>query len=119
MKAIRCDECSDVVMMPIKGVIKRCYCGKYHAKYLNDGITLIVNGEPVVIGIDNNTFSIAVERAEYTKEWTHRVDFFFTGWIPNHPGEVIFVNTIDDVIKFEEDFDTGNKGYSTMPNGGS
>lgn len=114
MKGFICDNCGDIVLMTRKEYIKTCVCKKYMAKYLADGITLVINGRPLIIGIDNNTFLTAEKNALYTRiVWKDRVDFFFTGWIPNKPGEIIFVKSKRQVMRIKDDY-TVNK-TSTMP----
>jgi hypothetical protein len=33
----------------------------------------------------------------------YRMDFYFTGWVCTHPGEIIFVPTLDDVYNYAYD----------------
>ena len=73
------------------------------------------------MGIDNNTWSPAVAR--YLKHEPNgeepfpvRIDFFFVGWIPTIPGEVIFVDTEKEVIDYP--MDAVENKYSTMPTSG-
>ena len=109
MKFIFCDECKDIVHMYPKE-IKECVCGKYCGKYLDDFITIVVNGKPLIVGIDNNSFKTAIDRAEYTRcNYENYVVYYFTGWVPSKPGEIIFVDNKEDVINFPNDFDTGIK----------
>ena len=47
---------------------------------------------------------------------SNRVDFFFTGWIPNHPGEVVVVDSVEDVLAYEYEMKDEDKEYdSTLP----
>lgn len=114
MKLIFCPECKDLVQLR-EGAVRTCTCGSYGGKYLNDHLTAVVNEGALLVGLDNNTFVSAVKNAIYGKEkWEHRVDFFFTGWIPTKPGEVIFVASLEVVEFFDDDYKAGNE-YSTMP----
>ena len=117
MKLISCQECKDMVVLRRKE-IRSCHCGNVAGKYLDDGITAVVNNEAIVVGIDNNGFNIAERNAtsDAAQKCSHRVDYFFTGWIPNFPGEVIRVETVDDVLKYDYHISDEDKNYgSTSP----
>lgn len=114
MKLISCPECKDLILLVPKDV-RICYCGKHGGKYLNDHITAVVNKGAILVGLDNNSFTNAKKTVMQNKDkWEHRVDFFFVGWIPTKPGEVIFVDTLDEVLEFDNNYDAENT-FSTMP----
>jgi len=113
MKGFICDYCGDHVIVSNKKFPKMCCCKRYLAKYLADGITLAINGHPIIFGIDNNSFAVAERNCLYSKDWKERVDFFFTGWIPNKPGEILFLKTKRQVMRISDNY-TVNK-TSTMP----
>jgi len=118
MKLIYCKDCRDFFNLPNKiGKLKACRCQKSAGKYLSDGLVAVVTDNCVVAGIDNNTFHTSLVRQndalENHPDWP-RVDFFFTGWIPTIPGEVIKVKTVKEVKKYP--FVVEKKTiYSTMP----
>jgi len=117
MKLIKCEECGDLVML-IRRHTRCCVCGDIAGKYLDDGITAIVSKDAVVVGIDNNGFNIAARYAmsKNAQDCEYRVDYFFTGWIPNFPGEVIIVETVDDVLNYDYHMEEKDKNYeSTSP----
>jgi len=58
MKLIFCRECRDIVKLTYD--IRYCLCGKSSGHYLRDGLTAIISGEAVPIGISNNSFSQAI-----------------------------------------------------------
>lgn len=98
MKLLYCEECYDVVSMTHDNITRSCKCGKVAGKYLKDKITAVVTEGSIVFGIDNNGFRNALYTVKkvLTEDIDHfpkdrRFDFFFTGWIPTKPGEVIFV----------------------------
>ena len=100
MKLINCPECNDVVNL-IDEFPRLCKCRKCSGKYLDDHITAVVSKDAIVCGIDNNGFKMAKDCAIYYKDEPQRVDFFFTGWIPTKPGEVIVVDSYEDVLDYE------------------
>lgn len=102
MKLLYCMECYDVVSMTHDNITRSCKCGKVAGKYLKDQITAVVTRDSTVFGIDNGSFLNALQTTrnilaadpEDLPSWMEegkRYDFFFTGWIPTKPGEVIFV----------------------------
>lgn len=109
-KFIICDECDDVVLL-VNEITRTCGCGKCAGKYLKDNITAVVTKDAIVFGIDNVTFRDALIRASDHKDLTYRRDFFFTGWVPNHPGEIIRVNEVEDVKDYPYD------EYQDLPDG--
>jgi len=113
MKGFICDVCGDHVIISSRKFPKMCSCKKYLAKYLADGITLAINGHPVIFGIDNNTFAVAERNYLHTRDWKDRVDFFFTGWIPNKPGEILFVKSKRQVMRIRDDYEINH--ISSMP----
>lgn len=126
MKLIYCPHCSQILSLvagekykrgPRKGQrrerITYCSCRKCAGKWLSDSIMAVFSKDVIVVGIDNNTWNIAVKRYDYCKTLESRIDFFFTGWIPSKPGEVIIVDTIDEVIKYP--FEYNKITTSTMP----
>lgn len=101
MKLLFCRECRDVVSITHDNITRSCKCGKVAGKYLKDKITAVVTKEAVVFGLDNNSFLNAlttVDRILTTDmpqfDKNMRYDFFFTGWIPTLPGEVMVVKNI-------------------------
>ena len=112
MKLICCKKCNDVVNL--LHTTRTCYCGNSAGKYLDDNITAVVNKDSVVVGIDNNGFMMAKQLAVGNKDCESRLDFFFTGWIPTKPGEVIVVDSIDDVLKYDNHIEDVNY-TSTSP----
>jgi hypothetical protein len=125
MKLFICPKCEQMVDLMSwkkyrkgkyknKGIVTRCYCGKSAGKYLSDNCTAVFTKDCPIVGIDNNTFMTAVARYFEGKIlYDSRVDFFFTGWIPTIPGEVIFVDTVQDVIDYP--FKVEVPVTSTMP----
>ena len=112
MKLLWCEKCNDLVMLRIDMVTK-CSCEAYAGKYLDDNITAVVNDDAIVVGIDNNSFNNAVvSQKQIKEEYEERYDFFFCGWIPTRPGEVVFVDTVEDVHEYNE---SGTCTTSTMP----
>jgi hypothetical protein len=119
MKLIYCIKCGDLVLMR-KGYISLCICGEIAGKYLNDNLTAVVTKNSIVVGIDNNSFGDCITRyniynPEGTEPYSARVDFFFAGWVPTIPGEIIKVDSEEEVGLFPSDHETGNE-FSTMPN---
>ena len=115
MKLMKCVKCGDIVAI-IETLSRSCYCGKIAGKYLDDSITAVVNKDALVFGIDNNGFAIAQHYALENKNAEHRYDYFFTGWIPTKPGEVIVVKTAHDVHKYPMKMKDEDKQYtSTWP----
>ena len=119
MKLILCKKCISIVSVLSEGIVSKCNCGEHACKDLSDSITAVVTKGAVVIGIDNNTFNSAIQRYNWVKEKTPehdgRVDFYFTGWIPTKPGEVIFVDTVKDVVDYKYEFEGEASIYSTLP----
>lgn len=118
MKLITCLECSDVVNL-IESHTRTCICGNVAGKYLDDKITAVVTTSALVMGIDNNGWNIAKHMviSALEKEIKERIDYFFVGWIPTKPGEVIFVDEVDDVYGYEDHIE--NPEYtSTRPTEG-
>ncbi len=126
MKLFYCPECRQLVDIIGRGTgVHTCYCGKHAGKYLDDSLTGVFTHGAIIVGIDNNTWLPAVERykahnPDGEKPWIIdgkfvRIDFFFTGWIPTVPGEVITVDTVKEVKKFPVDRVMPWK-TSTMPN---
>lgn len=100
MKLLYCPECYDAVSMTHDNITRSCKCGKTAGKYLKDKITAVVSEGSVVFGIDNNSFLNALYTVKKVKDGNvegfpkdRRFDFFFTGWIPTKPGEVLFVKS--------------------------
>jgi hypothetical protein len=119
MKLIYCEKCGDLVLLR-KKFIKLCCCEEVAGKYLNDNLTAVVTKNSIVVGIDNNSFGDSIHRyniyhPEGTEPHDKRIDFFFAGWIPTIPGEVIKVDSEEEVGLFPSDYETDNE-YSTMPN---
>ena len=108
MKLLICDECHDTIALTHDNITRICRCGVTAGKYLEDKVTAIVTGAAVIFGIDNNSFSNALatikrldrEDIEGFDKDT-RYDFFFTGWIPTIPGEVVFVHNVDEVLHYD------------------
>jgi hypothetical protein len=67
--------------------------------------------------VDNNGWNDA--RSRYNScvrnpiKYPTRIDFFFTGWLPTKPGEIIRVETVQDVRKYP--FKVLVEVQSTMP----
>lgn len=98
MKLLFCEECRDTVAMTHDNITRSCKCGKVAGKYLKDKLTAVVTKDSVVFGIDNNSFLNALHTVKKVLgedmpqfDNDKRYDFFFTGWIPTKPGEVIVV----------------------------
>ena len=100
MKLINCPKCNDVVNLSEHDV-RYCFCCECAGKYLDDKVTAVVTKDCIVAGIDNNGFNVARYYAVEHRENPNRLDFFFTGWIPNKPGEVIVVDSIEEVIEYD------------------
>lgn len=117
MKLIACNECHDVISL-INKHPRKCLCGKCSGKYLDDNITAVVSEDSIVCGIDNIGFNLAkyYANSEEAQQAKHRVDYFFTGWIPNHPGEIIRVKTVKEVDEYPYEMKEEDKTYtSTSP----
>jgi hypothetical protein len=119
VKLVFCAQCYTLVELKSK-YVAFCPCESAAGKYLNDNLTAVVTKDSIVVGIDNNTFRPAVERylkyyPEGDEPQNKRIDFFFVGWIPTIPGEVIVVETAEEVEQFDSDYDAGNDGYSSPP----
>ena len=114
MKLIKCEECKDLVML-ITHTTRHCLCHNVAGKYLDDNITAVVNEEAIVVGIDNNGFNIATLYAmsEGAQDCKGRIDYFFTGWIPNHPGEIIIVNSVKEVEDYDFHMKSEDKEYTS------
>ncbi len=118
MKLIACEECNDLVML-VNEHTRKCFCGEIAGKYLDDDITAVVSSNAIIVGIDNFGFKLAKELSVADMKYSNRVDRFFTGWIPNHPGEVIEVETIDEVIEYNYHLPEEKRIYSsTLPTAG-
>lgn len=116
MKLIACDKCHDLMMLVGGGMTRTCYCGYVGGKYLDDNVTAVVNEDAIVVGIDNNGFNIAKHYKELYANLENRIDFFFTGWIPNKPGEVIVVESVEHVLEYDYHLKDEDKNYtSTLP----
>lgn len=118
MKLLRCPKCEDFFSLINKvGRVKTCSCGETAGKYLEDGIQAVVTENSVVAGIDNNTFFTALYRQKDMLE-KHpeypRIDFFFAGWVPTIPGEVIRVKSTSDVVTYPLEVEK-KTSFSTMP----
>jgi hypothetical protein len=116
MKGIYCPGCHDVFIL-VQQNTRYCRCLLVAGRYLSDNVTAVVSKESMVFGIDNNTFNTAVLRVEdWLEEYpeSDRMDFYFTGWIPTKPGEVIYVDTVGDVPIYKDDGVINTK--STLPN---
>jgi len=120
MKLIYCKECGWLIQL-FRKYTMTCACKEYPraGKYLNDNLTAVVTKNSIVVGIDNNSFGDCVNRYNIynpkgTDPYDKRVDFFFAGWIPTIPGEVIKVDSIEEVDEFPPDFESDNE-FSTMP----
>jgi len=112
VKLIYCVKCGTLTSLVLEKV-RYCKCRKCAGKYLKDGVTSVTNEFPILVGIDNNTLHVAAYRyAEFLKH-KDRVDFFFTGWIPNKPGESIEVPTTKDVKEYP--YEEEHNWTSTMP----
>lgn len=115
MKLVACTECHDIMNLN-HAHVRTCYCGAVAGRYLDDYITAVVNKDAIVVGIDNNGFNIAKNYYEAHQELEHRIDIFFTGWIPNHPGEVVVVDSVEDVLAYPFEMDEDDKvTTSTLP----
>lgn len=85
MKFIFCQECHDVQLL-IKG-IRSCLCGQSYGSYLDDGKRAVIGGEAIPFGINNGSFSLALETYTFT----------FEGFFYNNPGGI----TTDDIERVE------------------
>lgn len=101
MKSAYCRSCGILFSLPspMYGIMK-CKCGTNAGKYLNDGLTAVFTKDSIIIGIDNNTWLAAIHNYLVYREYPSRVDFYFCGWVPTKPGEVIFVNTVEEVENY-------------------
>lgn len=113
MKLLYCENCHDLVrLFPAK--TKKCDCGQVAGKYLKDDLTAVVTANAVVCGIDNNSLQIARIYYNHNKNRVpSRVDYYFVGWIPTHPGEVVIVDTVEEVDDFP--YETEINETSTIP----
>lgn len=114
-----CIDCYTLIELK-SNYVAYCPCEKCAGKYLNDNLTAVVTEDAIVVGIDNNTFRDAINRylKYYPKgdePYNKRIDFFFTGWIPTIPGEVIVVGVAEAVEQFDSDYDVGGDNYSSPP----
>ncbi len=115
MKLITCPKCNDLMVL-VNDYTRTCFCGHVGGKYLDDNVTAVVNKDALVVGIDNNGFSIAKQMANHHKKSPYRVDYFFTGWIPTKPGEIIVVETVEDVLAYDYHLPEEEREYtSTLP----
>ena len=114
MKLIGCPHCKDLVVLYTRHA-RSCYCGKVVGKYLSNHLTAVVNKEATVVGIDNNGYGVALQLSERHSDMKDRIDFFFTGWIPNIPGEVIVVESVEMVLGFDYFFEVYEKPNGTRP----
>ena len=118
MKLITCEKCLDVVNL-VESHTRTCHCGEIAGKYLDDRVTAVVSSKALVMGIDNNGWNIAKHMVKNAleKEIDFRVDYFFVGWIPTIPGEVIVVDSVYDVYDYDDHVE--NPEYtSTLPTEG-
>jgi hypothetical protein len=97
MKLIWCPFCHHLFSLSARKV-RKCDCGRYAGKYINQ-TDAVANKGAIVVGIDNNTFMPAVSQAIGYQTEEERLNFYFAGWIPNmkHDGQVKFLATIQDV----------------------
>jgi hypothetical protein len=119
MKLIYCRECRQMVSLLVK-VTSTCRCKECAGKYLSDNVTAVVTSKSIVVGIDNMGFyhhalgNYDTMRERYPNG---RVDLFFSGWVPNWPGEVIIVDTAKEVVKYKFKLEIPTTA-STLPTGG-
>ncbi len=59
MKLLLCLECHDIIKLDYE--VKSCKCGRCRGKYNKDGLTAVVNGNGLSIGINNNDIYPALE----------------------------------------------------------
>jgi hypothetical protein len=117
MKLFICQHCENFMCLKRADefAVTFCECGKSAGKYLSDKNTAVFSKDCIIVGIDNNSFNNAVDSyVKYHKKFANRVDFFFTGWIPTKPGEVIIVNDVYDVCDYPYIVEVPNV-VSTMP----
>ena len=115
MKLIACEECKDTMQL-VNSYTRTCWCGAVGGKYLDDSITAVVNKDAIVFGIDNYGFAVAKEMAMRNKNLPYRYDYFFSGWIPTKPGEVIVVETVEEVLEYPYELPVEERVYdSTWP----
>jgi len=108
MKLLRCPKCNDSIVIGVGNVTRICACGETAGKYLKDNITAVVSKGSIVYGIDNNSLNNAIHNytafpEKYPKYKEERFDFFFVGWVPTIPGEVIWVDSVHKVQLEEYD----------------
>lgn len=116
MKLIYCEECKSLTSIPSRGQMSTCNCGDCCGKYLSDNITAVVNKDAIIVGLDSLSYRTALERYKIVKEQSNiRYDYYFTGWVPTVPGEIIIVDTVDDVEGYEFDGDYKHNETSTLP----
>ena len=107
------------MVMLVNEHTRKCFCGEVAGKYLDDDVTAVVSSNAIVVGIDNFGFNLAKELSIKGMKYSNRVDYFFTGWVPNHPGEVIVVDTVDEVVEYNYHLPDEKKIYSsTLPTAG-
>lgn len=102
MKLMCCVKCRSLVSLG-NDKLTYCECGECVGGYHTNGITGIVNRLAVVVGIDNNSFINAMNAFVEKLDYPTRLDFFFCGWIPTKPGEVIVLDSVEEVkTKYKE-----------------
>lgn len=57
MKLLNCTKCTDIRKLTRHW--RRCGCGLSKGKYLNDGLTVVVVGPALVLGIANPDYMLA------------------------------------------------------------
>lgn len=108
MKMLHCKNCFDHISLRV-GSMRKCECGAIAGKYLNDRLNAVVTSNAIVYGIDSNVgFRDSLHYAEiWQKEHPNiRRDFYFTGWVPSLgcAGEVIWVDTVEEVENFDNNY---------------
>ena len=98
MKLLYCPECRDSITLTGGNIVRECRCGHIAGKYLKDNVTAVVAEGAIVYGVDNNGLANAIHNYhEFPKKFpryaTERFDFFFSGWVPTVPGEIIRVKS--------------------------
>lgn len=58
MKLLLCLNCHDIFKLGYE--VTSCKCGRCRGKYNKDGLTAVVNGEGLSIGINNNDIGPAI-----------------------------------------------------------
>lgn len=102
MKLLRCSKCNDSIVIGVLNVTRKCACGETAGKYLKDNVTAVVSKGSIVYGIDNNSLTNAIHNftafpKKYPRYAKERFDFFFVGWVPTVPGEIIWVDSVHEV----------------------